>query len=75
MDIQQIITLALVAAASIYLYRLGRDTWKAMWSARGGCGSGCAKCVTAQIAAHRHAKSQNAIPLSTIQRGTLKRDG
>jgi hypothetical protein len=82
MDVQQIITWALVATASIYLYRLARDSWKAMWSGRSGCGSGCGKCVTAEVAAHRHARatkpegsSRAVIPLSAIQRSPSKQDG
>jgi hypothetical protein len=82
MDIQQVTTWILVAVAAIYLGRLGLGTWTALWSGRGGCGSGCAKCVSAELAGHRHAASpkniaaaKNVIPLSAIQRAPVKRDG
>jgi hypothetical protein len=79
MDVQQIITWLLVGLASLYLARIGVKSWKAMWSARGGCGSGCGKCVTAEIAAHRHTaatpgSSRQVIPLSAVGRPPAKRD-
>ena len=81
MDVQQIVTWILVAVASVYLARLGYASWKAMWSGRAGCGSGCAKCISAEIASHRHARgadssrqTSNVIPLAAVHRAPSKRD-
>lgn len=81
MDIQQIVTWVLVLAASAYLARLGYASWKGMWNGRSGCGSGCAKCITAEIASHRRMPASGpthrqtaVIPLSAVQRVSPKRD-
>lgn len=81
MDVQQIVTWVLVVTASAYLARLGYASWKAMWSGRSGCGSGCAKCISAEIASHRRTptggsspRQMTVIPLSAVQRASPKRD-
>lgn len=80
MDAQQIVTLGLVGVAGIYLVRVGRQAWKAMWAGKSGCGSGCSKCPTAEIAARKMSRSNaasqpaNMIPLAAVRRAPSKRD-
>jgi hypothetical protein len=71
METQQAITIALVTVAGVYLVRLGWSSWKAMWSGRAGCGSGCGKCVTAELAERRRpaaagARGTQIIPLAGL---------
>jgi bacterioferritin-associated ferredoxin len=71
MDIQQVVSLLLVAAAAAYLGRSGVRAWRAMVSKQGGCASGCGRCAfairqAAERTSSRAARSRSVITLTAI---------
>jgi bacterioferritin-associated ferredoxin len=79
MNAQQIITLALVAVAAVYLGRRLVQSVRDLFSPRSGCSSGCGKCGFARELATKSAAAsserRNIIPLSEIGDATSMRSG
>ena len=48
MDIQKLVTLAIVGTALIYLGRQFVASAKAFFASKSGCGGGCSKCAFAE---------------------------
>ena len=79
MDAQQIIALAIVAVAGVYLARQSVRSYKAFRASKNGCGSGCGKCAfapkdSAVGAALPKVQRKNVIALAEIRPAAHKAD-
>ena len=71
MDGQQMIVMAIVAIAAIYLGRNFVRSAQAFFSKKGGCASGCGKCAFAQQvkqAQKNGAAKRHVIPLTEFRK-------